>query len=561
MDNGLRTFVFHASVDAAATSLRSEVLAAAPRDENSDPDLSMLDAENAAQRYIQTALASSELPNFTVAEVNGQKSKFKSLGVENIPFLNTQTVKFRQYYRKIPVYGSLVTVELDPNNELVSINSGLGDPVNVDPIASISPAQALQVVCEEAGYGKQYLDAIPQLNYYYDPETRRWRLVYIVESILKKKDERTNSPIGPSVPDIVDYIIDAHSGESIGELPRTQTVGEIPFTDTATDGLGKPRQISGEQNQQSIKRLLNQDSKVHTHDFQFRDVSSNLDFAILPGNYVENPPAPWDKGAVSAHANSETVAQFLRNVLMRDGLDNRGGIITSSINCIDSSESNPADPREWRNAARIPEGPTFPGQMIYGQRMVGGELVSYAVSLDVVAHELLHGLTDNTAKLVYQRESGALNESYSDIFGIIISNFNESNIGNWNWQMGEDLSDSGIPLRDLSNPRQYGQPDNMRNYVRTRSDNGGVHINSGIHNKAAYNVLSAKDASGTFLFDATIVTRMFYLALTQDLAPTSGFRDSRRAVAKWARSLLGTDPARDLKLQAIAKAFSDVGIT
>jgi Zn-dependent metalloprotease len=556
VDNGLRTFVFHSSVDDAATSLRTEVFAAAPRLGDNEPDLSMLDAENVAQRYVKTALASAEIPDFTVTEVNGQPSEFKSLGVENIHFTNTQTVKFRQYYRKIPVYGSLVTVELEKDNELVSINSALGDPVNIDPIASVSPAQALKIVGQAAGYGKQYLDAIPQLNYYYDSKTRRWRLVYIVENILKKGDS-TSSLMGPSVPEIIDYVIDAHSGESIGELPRTQTI-DVPFTETATDGLGKARQISGLQNQPGgLKRLLDRSSNVHTYTFEFHDIASNSGVNPLPGKYVENPPSPWDRSAIGAHANAEAVAQFIKNVLMRDGLDNRGGIITSSIDCIDGTDPDPAaDPREWRNAAWLPDRK----QMVYGQRLVAGNLVSYAVALDVVAHELLHGLTDSTARLVYEKESGALNESYSDIFGIIISNFNQSNINNWNWQMGEELSDTGIPLRDLSNPRKYGQPDHLRDYVRTRRDNGGVHTNSGIHNKAAFNILTAKNSIGKNLFDATSVARLFYLALTQDLSRTSGFSDSRRGVERWTRSLFRNDPTQNQKLQAIAKAFGDVGI-
>ncbi len=555
MDNGLRTFLFQSSVDTAATPLRNEVFAAAPRLGDIDPDLSMLDAENVARRYINTALASSEVPDFTVTEVNGQPSEFKSLGVENIHFTETQTVKFRQYYRKIPVYGSLITVELEKDNELVSINSALGDPVNVDPLASVSPSQALQVVCEAASYGKQYLDAIPQLNYYYNAEKHRWQLVYIVENILRK-GEKTNSLVGPSVPEVVDYVIDAHSGELIAELPRTQTV-DVPFTETATDGLGESRQISGLKNQQSsLKRLRDRVNKVHTQDFTFQDISANN--ALFPGKDVENPPSPWDVNAISAHANAEAVAQFIKNVLMRDSLDNRGSIIISSINCIDSFDSDAANPREWQNAAWLPDRK----QMVYGQRLVGGKLVSYAVALDVVAHELIHGLTDSTARLVYQYESGAMNESYSDIFGIIVSNFNNSNINNWNWQMGEELSNSGIPLRDLSNPRRRGQPDHMRDYFRTeiRDDNGGVHTNSGIHNKAAFNILTAKNSSGTNLFDAVTVARLFYLALTQDLSRTSGFSDSRRGVLRWAGSLFRNDPNRTAKQQAIAKAFSDVGI-
>ncbi|ODG99855.1 hypothetical protein A4S05_36005 [Nostoc sp. KVJ20] len=86
--------MYQGSLESVATLLYSEVLAA---------DLSRLDTENVAQCYVKSALASSELPSFTVTEVNGQTSELKSLGVENIPFTNTKTVMLRQCYRKIPV--------------------------------------------------------------------------------------------------------------------------------------------------------------------------------------------------------------------------------------------------------------------------------------------------------------------------------------------------------------------------------------------------------------------------------------------------------------------------
>jgi len=242
----------------------------------------------------------------------------------------------------------------------------------------------------------------------------------------------------------------------------------------------------------------------------------------------------------------------VKEVLMRDGLDNQGGCIISSVNCLSFGEPQG---QEWENAARIP------GQMIYGQRLVNGKLVSYAATKDVVAHELLHGLTDHTARLEYRFVSGALNESYSDIFGIIVSNFDEPNLDNWNWEMGEELT--GIPLRDMSVPRSHGQPDHMNDFVRLLEDvdHGGVHINTGIHNKAAFNLLTAKDEGGTHLFDAVSMARMFYLALTQDLSRTSGFLDSRRGVLNRAATLFRNDPRRDEKLSAIATAFDDVGIS
>ncbi len=97
------------------------------------------------------------------------------------------------------------------------MNSSLGEPVNVDPVASVSPAQALQLVRRLAGYGAQQLDAMPRINYYYDPQGNRWRLVYIIEDVLKQETVNGQSQL----PVYVDYVIDAHSSELVAELPRT----------------------------------------------------------------------------------------------------------------------------------------------------------------------------------------------------------------------------------------------------------------------------------------------------------------------------------------------------
>jgi Zn-dependent metalloprotease len=392
MSNGLRTFAFHSTqAPTAAASLRPEVAVSAARDATGHTDLSMLDAENVARRYLDKALASAELGGFTVSEVNGQPGEFKSLGVEKLLLTNTQTVKFRQFYRKIPVYGSLITIELDESNELLSISSAMGEPANVDPVASLSAAQALTIVREQAGYKPtQYLDAHPGLHYYFDQQVQRWRLVYIIEDVSKQRTAQDDPQALTLLPEIVDYVIDAHSGEVVAELPRTQTVEVVSITDNAQDGLGDQRQFIAARDN-GTKFLLDQTHNVHTFDFEFRDTL--FEFRQLPGKYVRNPPEPWNEAGISAHANSVLVVQFLKEVLMRDGLDNQGGRIVSSVNCLRFGASQG---QEWKNAARIP------GQMIYGQRLVNGKLVSYAVTKDVVAHELLHGLTDHTARLEYR---------------------------------------------------------------------------------------------------------------------------------------------------------------
>src|SRR5260370_39593930 len=99
---------------------RSLAFAAAP------VEIAKVDPETAAVRYLHQALDSKSVPSFTAPKVGGAGSEFKSLGTETIPLIDTTTVKFRQTYDKIPVYGSRVTVELDNSNEFVSLNSALG---------------------------------------------------------------------------------------------------------------------------------------------------------------------------------------------------------------------------------------------------------------------------------------------------------------------------------------------------------------------------------------------------------------------------------------------------
>jgi Zn-dependent metalloprotease len=556
--NGLRTFAFHRDESPAATRA---ALAIAPGASGAagEPAVDLIDMEpeRAAGQFLQNALRAGELSGFTAPEVDGGAAEFKAIGHRTLLLTNSQTVKFRQLYRKIPVYGSLVTVELDARNRLLSINSALGEPAGVDPVAQVAPAAALEAVRAAAGYAAgDPLDVQPRLSYYFDAAAGLWRLAYIAEDVPQRGGGEGD---GHHLPQIFDYVVDAHSGELVATLPRGQTAEPAaaaaapPFVDDeAPDGLAAPRRFRCSDVAPFGRCLADPSLNVHTYDFGFRSVDADL--AQLPGGYVAfQAPGPWSPAAVSAHANASEVVAFLRKVLLRQGIDDQGGKLVSSINCV-----RQAGVREWRNAA------WYRGQMIYGQRPVGGDLRSYAVARDVVAHEIFHGVTEATARLDYLGETGALNESYSDIFGILIANFDRPDVAQWDWQIGEELDGTGLPLRDLSDPARCGQPAHMRDYkempLTAEGDWGGVHTNSGIHNKAAYNLLTAK-RNGAPALDPGTVAKLFYLTLTEQLSRTSGFADSRRGLELVARSLFRLDPDRDARLATIAQAFDDAGIT
>jgi Zn-dependent metalloprotease len=561
-DSGLKTFSMHALDEAAAPMM------AKLRDEHrAHPALAFggvaanarVDAETAATRYLQQALKSSAVPSLTAPTSDGAESEFKSLGTETIPLTGTTTVKYRQSFHKIPVYGSLVTVELDENNELVSINSALGEPRAVSPIAKVSPADAVEAVKKYPGFKKDLAGVVPRLHYYFDKNGSTWRLVFILEDVtVTPIDPKQGKILGVEgevvrlAPRYMDYVVDAHTGKVIAELPRTPSLAAV--NDNATDGLKKSRQFKVESN--GGRRLMRDSAaNVQTFDFRFRDPIVNE--ARLPGRAINNPPK-WAPSAVSAHANAAAVSGFLRTVLRRNNIDNNGGPMNSSINCVVADES--PDGRQWFNAF-------WNGtQMVYGQRANGSELLSLSVDLDVVGHEMFHGVTDFTARLEYAGQSGALNESYSDIFGIIIANFGRPDTRQWNWKVGEGLSPNGEPFRDMEDPTRFDQPAHMRNFRvlpnTRRGDWGGVHVNSGIHNKAAHLILTSVDGSGNLVFTPSDVAAVFYLSITQQLSRTSQFRDSRRGATTSARSLFRTLPPaqQKTKLDAIAAAFTAVGI-
>ncbi|WP_328475634.1 M4 family metallopeptidase [Streptomyces sp. NBC_00377] len=517
-----------------------------------------LDPESAARRYLDQALASARMPSFNAPVANGVISRFKTIGTETIPLTDTRTVKFRQTLNDIPVYGSLVTVEVDKANDLIGIDSALGEPQEVDPVATISAGDALAAVATAPhGYVPVLAGVVPRLNHYFDATESRWRLVYILEDVPVTLEHTVELQLGQESkfepPRFVDYVVDAHDGQVVSILPRTpsMTVGE---EQTATDSFDVKRTFLVSRQGESL--VMNDPvHNVQTFGFNFGDPSVDSD--LLPGDRITNPPT-WTPEAVSAHANAVAVSEFLRNVLRRDNIDGRGGPMRSTINCVVADWS--PGPKQWGNAFWDGQ------QMVYGQVLRGDELRSLSANIDVVAHEMFHGVTDHTSRLEYAFQSGALNESYSDIFGTIVANSEKEDPRTWDWLLGENLLPGDKPLRDMSDPPRFGQPAHMDQFrVRPNTqvgDWGGVHVNSGIHNKAAFHLFTAQADDGSLKLSPAEVAAMFYLALTQRLSRTSQFTDSRRAVVASARTLFRALPANQLtfKVTAVEAAFTAVGI-
>ncbi|MBC8123513.1 MAG: M4 family peptidase [Gemmatimonadaceae bacterium] len=178
-------------------------------------------------------------------------------------------------------------------------------------------------------------------------------------------------------------------------------------------------------------------------------------------------------------------------------------------------------------------------QMAYGDGD-GVNFIELSGDLDVVGHELSHGLTEATSNLVYDTESGALNESFSDILGTLI----EFDYGSGNWTIGEDVTPGDNGIRNMANPNEDGQPSHYADLYTGSDDNGGVHINSGIPNHWFYLLVNGgqnakpERASGTNVTSISLASaeQIAFLSFT-GLPETANFCDARSATIATATSL------------------------
>ena len=278
--------------------------------------------------------------------------------------------------------------------------------------------------------------------------------------------------------------------------------------------------------------------------------SQNFDYTIFTAGSTNFSGSATGNGAkaVSTHWNSIKSFDYFKSTFNRNSIDGVGGNILAFFNVAElNAGGNPVSMENafWNGSA-----------MWYGNG--GSTFKELARGLDVGGHEMTHGVVEKTANLVYQDESGALNESFADIFGAMIDRDD--------WKMGEDVMQPGASpsgaLRDLSNPANgdtpgggnnlggdFWQPSHVNQKYTGTQDNGGVHKNSGIPNRAFY--LFASNAA----VGKEKAEQVFYKALKDYLVKSSIFVDLRIAVLQAATELYGSTVAN-----AAASAFDQVGI-
>jgi Zn-dependent metalloprotease len=283
-----------------------------------------------------------------------------------------------------------------------------------------------------------------------------------------------------------------------------------------------------------------------------RRISDAEHAETLPGRLVrrEGQPPSGDADVDDAYDGlGETFALFAR-VFARDSIDGAGLPLEATVHF----------------------GEAYDNAFWDGERMVFGDgdgeiFRGFADSRSVVGHELTHGVIDHTAQLRYEGQSGALNEHIADVFGALVEQYaNGQDAEAATWLIGEGVFTDAVEGRALRSMIAPGtaydddvlgrdpQPDHMSRFIETTDDHGGVHLNSGIPNRAF--ALASRELGG-FAWEHT--GRIWYDVLTSGrLSTNATFAEFAGETVRVARALYGAESA---ETRAVANAWSSVGVT
>ncbi|KAH7227160.1 metalloprotease [Fusarium redolens] len=281
------------------------------------------------------------------------------------------------------------------------------------------------------------------------------------------------------------------------------------------------------------------------------DANHTTDEADLPGKLVrkEGEDNIQDEAVNEAYENVGIVLNFYNKHFNWHSIDNKKMDVVSSVHFGEEYENAFWDPERL--------------QMVYGD---GGEFLNnFTGCIDVIGHELTHAVTEHTSPLDYSGQSGALNEHVSDVFGIMIKQeVQNEKAHDADWLIGEDCilpGVKGVALRSMKAPGtayndpRFGtdpQPDNMKDYEITIDDNGGVHIYSGIPNKAFY---LASVAFGGYSWEKA--GKIWWETMRSGkIAPKCQFKHFADITVEIAEELFGEEAAK-----IVRKAWTDVGVT
>ena len=463
--------------------------------------------------------------------------------------------RLAQLHRGVPVFGGELTRQSDAAGALTVFGTLYeGIDVEVAPRLSLADVEARLAARGGRPFGSRGGPELVVLPI----DEGDYRLAYRVRAFFEKSL------------DVRQVFLDAATGELLREYSDIQKQA----AGIGTGVLGDQKKISvapGGSGFTTSDRL--RPPAISTYDFRF-----NLNRLIVflnadgsPANFTAgdlgtDADNEWTDGAlVDAHVYAGYAYDYFYKRFGRRGLDNNDIAIHGVTHALRRED--------WRlysldtiltffaNAFYLGDGVMYYGDGLPNNVTLYGQRVNYlAAALDIVAHELSHGVTDYTSRLIYQNEPGALNEAFSDIMATGVEFYLQP--GKADYLAGEDAFTPGGG-RSLQNPMAYGDPDHYSIRYKGSSDNGGVHSNSGIANHAFYLAIEG----GRHRLGATVqgvgaanreqIERVFYRAFTAFLPPSATFSQARAATIQAARELYNPGSPAET---AVIQAWNAVGV-
>lgn len=368
--------------------------------------------------------------------------------------------------------------------------------------------------------------------------------------------------------DLREYFVDAQTGRIVFDYSDLQSQSAVG---RATGVLGDSKKISTMRSGSTftLSDALRPPS-IRTYDmkgdpFRTRDVI-NRRITLSQADLGADADNTWQDGAMTdAHIYSGFTYDYYFKRFSRRGLDDanrRMETLVHPVRRTDYAQYQFFFPSFFANAVYYGD-----GLMLYGVGLPSGSWDHSGGALDIVAHEITHGVTEFTSDLVYRNESGALNESFSDIIGTAVEAFFQppgSGVMQADYLIAEDIVRGSRGIRSMANPMAFNDPDHYSIRYEGLDDNGGVHINSGISNHAFYlaveggtNRVSGLAVQGVGSANRVQIETVFYRAVTQLLPSNATFSMARGATIQAARDLYGAGGPVE---RAITEAWAAVGV-
>jgi Zn-dependent metalloprotease len=458
-------------------------------------------------------------------------------------------VRVQQRIQGIPVLGGEAIAHLNADGSTFADTDHLIGGITVSTTPGVTAAQAIDVAVSDYGC-RTCLTASPSASLWIVRDNAGVdHLTYRVQMVRLDGTSQTALPV---------RFIDAHGGYVVLAYDNLQTgTGTGIYNGTVTFGTGFNTQYSMYVMEDLTRRVSTLDM-LNLSDWSQGSESISNSTDVWNG--------PRHPAAVDAHYAAKKYLDYLQLVHGRNGIDGEGGpyytysfadggLLAAQVVHFGTNYNNAF----WEPTRNI---------VVYGDG--DGAAFNPLVALDIAAHEMTHGVTQFAAGLLYQGESGAVNESWSDVFGAMLERYVRGESAN-TWLIAEEAytpSIGGDALRHMNDPHAASNkgftadddPDHYTELYTGAADNGGVHINSGIANKAFY--LLAKGGThhlgGSMTgIGADAAARIWFAALTSYMTSSTDFAGAREATTLAAAALYGNGSTEQI---AVARAWCLVGV-